>query len=235
MIYGRYLIPLAIAIILAMLSYLFADGLAVRLDVRDEDAVEQAVEDAVRQFGGIDILVNNASAIMLKNTGELPLKRFDLMFNVNVRGTYVMSRACIPHLQRSANPHVLNLSPPLNLDPAWFRDHVAYTMTKYGMSMCVIGMAEEFRKDGIAFNALWPRTVIDTSAIGILDGMVKPENCRRPEIMADAAHAILCQDAKRCSGRFYLDEDVLRAIGTRDFDRYSVKPGAPLMRDLFLD
>jgi len=210
-------------------------GLAIRLDVRDEDAAAQAVDEAVGHFGGIDILVNNASAIMLKNTRELPLKRFDLMFDVNVRGTYVMSRACIPHLQQSANPHVLNLSPPLNLDPSWFSDHVAYTMAKYGMSMCVIGMAEEFRQDGIAFNALWPRTVIDTSAIGILDGMVKPENCRKPEVMADAAHAILCQDSRRCSGRFYLDEDVLRATGTRNFDRYSVKPGAPLMRDLFLD
>jgi citronellol/citronellal dehydrogenase len=210
-------------------------GLAVRLDIRDEDAVEQAVAEAVAHFGGLDILVNNASAIMLKNTRDLPQKRYDLMFDVNVRGTYVMSRACIPQLQKSSNPHVLNLSPPLNLNPAWFKDHVAYTMAKYSMSMCVIGMAEEFREDGIAFNALWPRTVIDTAAISILDGLVKPENCRSPEIMADAAHAILCQDARRCTGHFYLDEDVLRAVGTRNFDRYAVKPGAPLMRDLFLD
>ena len=209
-------------------------GLAVRLDVRDDEAVAEAVDQAVQHFGGLDILVNNASSILLQNTMDLPLKRFDLMFEVNVRGSYVMSRACIPHLQKSANPHVLNLSPPLNLDPMWFKDHVAYTIAKYGMSMCVLGMAEEFRDNGIAFNALWPRTVIDTSAIGILEGAVKPENCRTPEIMADAAHAILCQNSRRCSGNFYLDEDVLRATGTRNFDRYAVKPGAPLMRDLFL-
>jgi len=209
-------------------------GLAIRLDVRDEVAVEEAVQTAVEHFGGLDLLVNNASAIMLKNTSELSLKRFDLMFGVNIRGAYVMSRACIPHLRKSHNAHVLNLAPPLNLNPVWFKDHVAYTIAKYGMSMCVLGMAEEFRQDGIAFNALWPRTVIHTSAIGILDGAVKPENCRTPEIMADAAHAILCQDARRCTGHFYLDEDVLRAVGTRNFDRYSVKPGAPLMRDLFL-
>jgi citronellol/citronellal dehydrogenase len=210
-------------------------GLAVRLDIREDEAVEQAVAAVVGHFGGIDILVNNASAIMLKGTLDLPLKRYDLMFDVNVRGTYVVSRACIPQLLKSANPHVLNLSPPLNLNPAWFRDHVAYTMAKYGMSMCVLGMAEEFREQGIAFNALWPRTVIDTAAIMILGDAVKPENCRSPEIMADAAHAILCQKARHCTGNFYLDEDVLRATGVRDFDRYAVKPGAPLLRDLFLD
>jgi citronellol/citronellal dehydrogenase len=210
-------------------------GLAVRLDIREDEAVEQAVAAVVGHFGGIDILVNNASAIMLKGTLDLPLKRYDLMFDVNVRGTYVVSRACIPQLLKAANPHVLNLSPPLNLNPAWFRDHVAYTMAKYGMSMCVLGMAEEFREQGIAFNALWPRTVIDTAAITILGDAVKPENCRSPEIMADAAHAILCQKARHCTGNFYLDEDVLRATGVRDFDRYAVKPGAPLLRDLFLD
>jgi len=210
-------------------------GLALRLDVRDEQGVEKAAEEAAAHFGGIDILVNNASAIMLAGTRDLPVKRFDLMFDVNVRGTYLMSRACIPHLARSSNPHVLNLSPPLNLNPAWFKDHVAYTMAKYAMSMCVLGMAEEFRAEGIAFNALWPRTVIDTAAISILEDAVKPENCRTPEIMADAAHAIFSQDARRCTGRFFLDEDVLRATGVRDFDRYAVRPGAPLMRDLFLD
>ena len=210
-------------------------GLAIRLDVRDAEAVEQAVAAAAAHFGGIDILVNNASAIALKGTLDLPVKRFDLMFEVNVRGTYLVSRACIPHLLKATNPHVLNLSPPLNLNPAWFRDHVAYTMAKYGMSMCVLGMAEEFREAGIAFNALWPRTVIDTAAITVLGDAVKPENCRTPEIMADAAHAILCQSARHCTGRFYLDEDVLRATGERNFDRYAVKPGAPLLRDLFLD
>ena len=210
-------------------------GLALRLDVRDEQGVEKAVEEAVAHFGGIDILVNNASAIMLAGTRDLPVKRFDLMFDVNVRGTYLMSRACIPHLARSSNPHVLNLSPPLNLNPAWFKDHVAYTMAKYAMSMCVLGMAEEFRAEGIAFNALWPRTVIDTAAITIVGDAVKAENCRRPEIMADAAHAILCQGARHCTGNFYLDEDVLRATGVRDFERYAIRPGAPLLRDLFLD
>ena len=210
-------------------------GLALRLDVRDEQAIEAAVEEAAAHFGGIDILVNNASAIMLSGTRDLPIKRFDLMFEVNVRGTYLMSRACIPHLERSSNPHVLNLSPPLNLKPVWFKDHVAYTMAKYGMSMCVLGMAEEFRDQGIAFNALWPRTVIDTAAITILGDAVKPENCRTVDIMADAAHAILCQDARHCTGRFFLDEDVLRATGVRDLDRYAVNPGAPLLRDLFLD
>ena len=214
-----------------------AGGKALPLlcDIRFEDQVSAAVQQTVDTFGGIDICINNASAIMLKGTSELPLNRYDLMFDVNVRGSYVMSRACIPHLQKAANPHVLNLSPPLNLNPVWFKDHVAYTIAKYGMSMCVLGMAEEFRQDGIAFNALWPRTVIATAAISILDDAVKPENCRTAEIMADAAHAILRQDARRCTGRFFLDEDVLRATGTRDFDRYSVKPGAPLMRDLFLD
>ena len=210
-------------------------GLALRLDVRDEQRIEEAVEEAAAHFGGIDILVNNASAIMLSGTRELPIKRFDLMFEVNVRGTYLMSRACIPYLARSSNPHVLNLSPPLNMNPAWFKDHVAYTMAKYGMSMCVLGMAEEFRDQGIAFNALWPRTVIDTAAITILGDAVKPENCRTVEIMADSAHAILCQDARHCTGRFFLDEDVLRATGVRDLDRYAVKAGAPLLRDLFLD
>jgi citronellol/citronellal dehydrogenase len=210
-------------------------GLALRLDVRDEQAVEEAAEEAAAYFGGIDILVNNASAIMLAGTRDLPIKRFDLMFEVNLRGTYLMSRACIPHLSRSSNPHVLNLSPPLNLNPAWFKDHVAYTMAKYGMSMCVLGMAEEFRSQGIAFNALWPRTVIDTAAINTLGGKVNRENCRTVDIMADAAHAIFRQDARRCTGRFFLDDDVLRATGMRDFDRYAVNPGAPLLRDLFLD
>lgn len=210
-------------------------GLALRLDIRDDEAVDRAVAEAAQHFGGIDILVNNASAIMLKGTQELAMKRYDLMFDVNVRGTYTVTRACIPHLLKGSNPHVLNLSPPLNMNPAWFRDHVAYTMAKYGMSMCVLGMAEEFRKQGVAFNALWPRTVIQTAAITVLGDTVKPENCRTPEIMADAAHAILVQDARHCTGNFYLDEDVLRATGMRNFDRYAVKPGAPLLRDLFLD
>jgi citronellol/citronellal dehydrogenase len=172
---------------------------------------------------------------MLKGTRDLPVKRYDLMFATNVRGTYLMSRACLPHLLKSDNPHVLNLAPPLNLDPRWFEHHVAYTMAKYGMSMCVLGMAAEFREDGIAFNALWPRTVIATAALRVLEGQVDPANCRTEEIMADAAHSILGRDARACTGNFYLDEDVLRATGMKDFDRYAVKPGEALMKDLFLD
>ena len=210
-------------------------GLAIRLDVRDEESVERAVQETVDRFGGVDILVNNASAIMLAGTVDLPIKRFDLMFNTNVRGTYLMSRACIPHLQASSNPHVLNLAPPLNLNPLWFKDHVAYTMAKYGMSMCVLGMAEEFRKDGIAFNALWPRTVIATAALNIFDNAIKTDNCRTEEIMADAAHAILSQKARLCTGNFFLDEAVLRGTGVSDFEKYSVKPGEALLKDLFLD
>ena len=210
-------------------------GLAIRLDVRDETSVDRAVEDTVKQFGNLDILVNNASAIMLSGTRELPTRRFDQMFATNVRGTYLMSRSCLPYLAESDNPHVLNLAPPLNMNPVWFKDHVAYTMAKYGMSMCVLGMAEEFRGDGIAFNALWPRTVIATAALNMLDGIVKPEQCRTEEIMADAAHAILCQNARHCTGNFFLDEDVLRAAGLKDFDKYAVKRGKALMKDLFLD
>ena len=210
-------------------------GLAIRMDVRDEESIEQAVDATISRFGGLDILINNASAIMLQGTLELPVKRYDLMFNTNVRGTYLMSRACIPHLMDSDNPHVLNLSPPLNMKPHWFRDHVAYTMAKYGMSMCVLGMADEFRDKGIAFNALWPRTVIATAALNMLGGAISPDNCRTEAIMADAAHTILCQDARTCTGQYYLDEDVLRVTGVKDFTEYSVKPGAALMKDLFLD
>jgi citronellol/citronellal dehydrogenase len=210
-------------------------GLAIRLDVRDQNSVENAVEQTVNHFGGLDILVNNASAIMLKGTLDLPVRRYDLMFATNVRGTYLMSRACLPHLLEAENPHVLNLAPPLNMNPQWFRDHVAYTMAKYGMSMCVLGMAEEFRDDGIAFNALWPRTVIATAALRALEETVDPDNCRTEEIMADAAHAILCRDSEECTGNFFLDEDILRATGIKAFDDYAVKPGEALMKDLFLD
>jgi len=210
-------------------------GLAVRMDVRIDEEVDAAVARAVEEFGGIDILVNNASAIMLKNTQELPMRRFDLMFEANVRGSYTAIRACIPHLLKATNPHVLNLSPPLNLNPDWFAPHVAYTMSKYGMSMCVLGMAEEFRKAGVAFNTLWPRTVIATAALNQLAGSVAAENCRTPEIMADAAHEILTRNSRECTGHFFLDENVLRATGMKNFDQYSVVPGKPLMKDLFLD
>jgi len=210
-------------------------ALPLMVDVRDDHAVDDAVDKAVEHFGGIDILVNNASAIPLLNTRALPMRRFDLMFDVNVRGTYTVSRACIPHLMKADNPHILNLAPPLNMNPQWFRDHVAYTMSKYGMSMCVLGMAEEFREAGVAVNALWPRTVIATAAINMLEGAVKPENCRTEEIMADAAHAILCRGSRSCTGNFFIDEDVLVKEGVRNFDRYAVRRGAPLLKDLFLD
>ncbi len=211
------------------------NGFAIRMDVRDDEQVDAAVEAAVAHFGGIDILINNASAIMLKDTQELPMRRFDLMFEANVRGSYTTARACIPHLLKATNPHVLNLSPPLNLNPDWFAGHVAYTMSKYGMSMCVLGMAEEFREQGVAFNALWPRTVIATAALNHLGTVVLPDHCRKPEIMADAAHEILCRDSRECTGNFFLDENVLRSIGVKNFDQYSVVPGKPLMKDLFLD
>jgi citronellol/citronellal dehydrogenase len=210
-------------------------GLAVRLDVRDERAVADAVARAVDHFGGLDILVNNASAIALQGTQELLMARFDLMFDVNVRGTFTTTQACLPHLLNAANPHVLNLAPPLNMNPKWFENHVAYTMAKYGMSMCVLGMAEEFREAGIAFNALWPRTAIATAAIRTFGGIVSPEDCRTEEIMADAAHVILSKDSRQYTGNFFIDEDMLRAEGVTDFDRYSVQPGATLMKDMFLD
>jgi len=210
-------------------------ALPVPTDIREEAQIQSAVEQAVGTFGGIDILVNNASAIFLADTPQTPLKRFDLMFSVNVRGTFACSQACLPHLLKAENPHILTLSPPLNLNPRWFRDHVAYTTSKYGMSLCVLGMAEEFRSAGVAVNALWPRTVIATAALAMLGGLVKPEQCRTPEILADAAHAILTCDSRSCSGNFFIDEEVLAQAGSTDFERYAVQPGTPLLPDLFLD
>ncbi len=214
-------------------------ALPIVCDIRDEASVHAAVDAAVRQFGGIDILVNNASAISLTGTLETPMKRFDLMFAVDVRGTFLCSQACLPHLKRAAaagrNPHILTLSPPLNLDPTWFRDHVAYTIAKYGMSMCVLGMAEEFRGEGIAVNALWPRTVIATAALAMIPGAREQlERTRKPTIMADAAHAVLTRDARTTTGNFFIDDDVLREAGVADFGIYAVKPGMPLLPDLFL-
>jgi len=207
----------------------------VPVDIRFESQIAAAVEEAAERFGGIDILVNNASAISLTGTLETPMKRFDLMFGVNVRGTFACSQACIPYLRQAKNPHILNLSPPLSLNPKWFRHHVAYTMAKYGMSLCVLGMAEELRGDGIAVNALWPRTVIATAAIEMLGGRVAATMCRRPEIVADAARAILVRDSRTCTGNFFIDEEVLAAEGVTDFDRYAVEPGHALAPDLFLD
>jgi citronellol/citronellal dehydrogenase len=210
-------------------------ALPLAVDIRDEGAVQAAARQTAERFGGIDILINNASAISLTGTLETPMKRFDLMFGVNVRGTYVCSQACIPFLKQAANPHILTLSPPLNMNPRWFRHHVAYTMAKYGMSMCVLGMAEEFRKDGIAVNALWPRTVINTAALAMIPG-VDPKMCRTPDILADTAYIILNRDSRRHTGNFYIDEDVLAEEGITDLGKYAVLPGAnKFIPDLFLD
>jgi citronellol/citronellal dehydrogenase len=208
--------------------------LPVQCDIREEAQIARAVAAAAERFGGIDILVNNASAISLTGTMETPLRRFDLMFGINVRGTYATSQACIPHLRKAANPHILTLSPPLSMNPRWFEKHVAYTMAKYGMSMCVLGMAREFHESGIAVNALWPRTVIATAALQMIPG-IDPAHGRRPEIVADAAHWILTQPARTCSGNFFIDEDALRNAGVTDLGKYAVDPSKPLMPDLFLD
>jgi citronellol/citronellal dehydrogenase len=210
-------------------------ALAVPCDIREEEQVKAAVKAAVERFGGIDILVNNASAIHLAGTLDTPMKRFDLMNQVNARGTYLCSQACLPHLLQAKNPHILVLSPPLSLKPRWFGSHVAYTMAKYGMSMCVLGMAEEFRDRGVAVNALWPRTVIATAALNLLGGEETARHGRTAEIVADAAHAILVKDSRSVTGQFLLDEDVLRQAGVTDFSRYAVEPGQDLMPDLFLD
>jgi len=213
-------------------------ALALQCDIREEEQVVAAARKTAETFGGIDILINNASAINLTSTEATPMKRFDLMFGVNVRGTFLCTQACLPYLKQSAqqrrNPHILTLSPPLNMEPRWFAPHVAYTMAKYGMSMCVLGHAEEFRPYGIAVNALWPRTVIQTAALQMIPG-VRPEHCRSPEIMADAAYAILTADATKTTGNFFIDEEVLTTAGITDFAKYAVVPGSrELMPDLFL-
>jgi len=210
-------------------------ALAVACDVREEEQVEAAVRAAVDRFGGIDVLVNNASAIFLAGTADTPMKRYDLVSQVNARGTFLCSQKCIPHLARAANAHILNLAPPLSMEPRWFASHLAYTMAKYGMSMCVLGLSEELRDRGIAVNALWPRTVIATAALNLLGGEETARHGRTPEIVADAAVAILKRDARSCTGNFFVDEDVLREEGVRDFKRYAVEPGVELMPDLFLD
>ncbi|MFY7718866.1 MAG: SDR family oxidoreductase, partial [Brevundimonas sp.] len=210
-------------------------ALPLTVDVRDEASVMAAVEAAVARFGGIDICVNNASAIQLTGTLATDMKRYDLMHQVNARGTFLVSRACIPHLKKAANPHILALSPPLDLSPHWFGPHVAYTMAKYGMSLAMLGMAEEFRDDGIACNGLWPRTGIATAAIEFaLTGKDGLAHCRTPEIMADAAHAIFTSPSRELTGRFLIDDSFLYERGVRDFERYSVEPGKTLMPDFFV-
>lgn len=210
-------------------------ALPVAVDIRFEEQVEEAVKKGVERFGGIDILVNNASAISLTGTLHTPLKRFDLMHQINTRGTFLCTQKCLPHLLRATNPHVLNISPPLSIERKWFAPHVAYTLAKYGMSFCAFGMAEEFRSQGVAFNCLWPRTAIATAAINnLLGGPEVMRRCRKPEIMADAAHVILCRPSRECTGNFFLDDEVLASVGITDLSRYSVEPGAELLPDFFI-
>ena len=213
-------------------------ALAVAMDLREELQVKAAVQAAVERFGGIDVLVNNASAIYLTGTLATPIRRFDLMHQVNTRGTYLATQLCLPHLLRAANPHVLNIAPPLNLNPRWFAPHVAYTMAKYGMSLCVLGMAEEFRAQGVAVNALWPRTAIDTAAISFIAGEeTRQRRTRKAAIMADAAHAVVTRPSRECTGRFLLDDEVLADAGVNDLSRYRQDGAleAELMPDFFLD
>ena len=214
-------------------------ALPIQCDLRDEAQIEASIAKAALEFGGIDILINNASAINLTKTEATPAKRFDLMFDVNVRGTFLTSQAAIPHLRESAkagrNPHILTLSPPLSMKAKWFQHHVAYTMAKYGMSMCVLGMSEEFRKEGIAVNALWPRTAIDTAALQMIPG-VDTAACRTPEILADAAYIILNRESKGCTGNFFVDDELLASEGITDLEKYSVVPGTKdFLLDFFLD
>lgn len=207
----------------------------MQTDIRDEQQVAAAIERAVSTFGGIDILVNNASAIFLAGTLETPLKRFDLMHAVNARGTFLTSQACLPFLLKSSNPHILNIAPPLNLEPKWFGPHVAYSMAKFGMSMCVLGMAEEFKEQGVAVNALWPQTAIATAAVqNVLGGEEAVRCCRKPTIMADAAYQLLTRPSREQTGQFLIDEDVLRDAGVTDFAEYAVDPTQPLMPDFFV-
>jgi citronellol/citronellal dehydrogenase len=210
-------------------------ALPIVCDIRFEDQVQAAVAAAAETFGGIDICVNNASAISLTGTLQTEMKRYDLMHAINARGTFLVSKTCIPYLKGAANPHILNLSPPLDLQPRWFAPHVAYTIAKYGMSLCALGMSAEFKSDGIAVNCLWPRTAIDTAAVrNLLGGEAVASHSRKPEILADAAHWIFTQDARECTGNFFIDDLVLDGAGVDDLSIYDVTPGAQLIRDYFV-
>jgi citronellol/citronellal dehydrogenase len=214
-------------------------ALAIQCDIRDENAITSAVKQTAEAFGGIDIVINNASAINLTNTENTPAKRFDLMMGVNTRGTFLTSQAALPYLKKSAqdgfNPHILMLSPPLSMKGKWFKPHLAYTMAKYGMSMCVLGLAEELKRDGIGVNALWPRTAIDTAALAMIPG-VDTEFCRTPEILSDSAYIIFNRSAKECTGNFFIDDELLASEGITDLEKYSVVPGTKeFIQDLFVD
>ena len=210
-------------------------ALAIKTDIRFDEQVKNAINKVVEEFGSIDILINNASAISLFNSETLPMKQFDLMHDINIRGTYLCSKLCVPHLKKSSNPHILNLSPPINLKAKWFENFTAYTIAKYGMSMCVIGMSEEFKKYNIAVNALWPQTTIDTAAIQNLGGVVRSDQCRNVKIMSDSAYYLLKRNSKNNTGEFYIDEKVLEQEGIKDLEKYSIKPGSKLYTDLYLD
>jgi citronellol/citronellal dehydrogenase len=211
-------------------------ALPLIVDVRDEAQVASAVRQCAQTFGGIDICINNASAINLAPTEQIDLRRYDLMQQINTRGTFVTSRACLPYLKAAANPHVLTLSPPLDLKPRWFAPHLAYSLAKFGMSLCMLGLAEEYRGAGVACNALWPRTTIATAAVQFaLGGEAMMRRSRKPEIVADAAHVILSRSARECTGQFLIDDAVLYESGVHDFERYSVEPGCVLYADLFVD
>jgi citronellol/citronellal dehydrogenase len=211
-------------------------ALAIQLDIRDEEQIKLAIEKAVAHFGGLDILINNASAISLTPTTLTESKRYDLMMGINVRGTFLMSKHCIPHLQKSSNAHIINLSPPLNMNPKWFGKHTAYTMSKYGMSMVILGLAEELKKDNIAANALWPKTTIATAAVkNLLGGEALMQMSRTPEILADCVAILVQKPSTSCTGNFFLDEEVLAAEGITDLDKYAVNLSQPLYKDLFVD
>jgi len=220
----------------AQVSEVGGRAVACKVDIRFEDQIQAAVDQAVAEFGGIDVVVNNASAISLTGTAKTSPKLYDRMFDVNARGSYFVTQACLPSLLKAPNPHVLNISPPLNLAPRWFRDFAAYTLAKYAMSFWVLGMSAELAEQGVAVNALWPRTIIATAAVrNLLGGEAMIQRSRKPEIMADAAHAILNRDAKTCSGNFFIDEEVLVAEGVDDLASYAVDPTHDLSTDLFLD
>ena len=210
-------------------------ALPLAVDVRDENNVIEAIAKTVEKFGGIDILVNNASAIHMGSTTEIPMKRFDLIFAVNVRATFLCSKLCYPHLKKSTNPHILNLSPPLSMKSKWFKKHVAYTMSKYGMSMCTLGMAEEFKKEGIAVNSLWPKTLIATAAISVNFSKLLYHASRKPSIVADAAYEILISNSREVTGNFFIDEYLLKERGVTDFKQYAMHAWTPVISDLFVD
>lgn len=210
-------------------------ALPLQLDIRDENKVYEAVAKVVAEFGGIDVLINNASAIFIADTLNTPMKRYDLINSINARGTFVCSAACIPHLKKAENPHILNLSPPLNMQPEWFKDNLAYTISKYGMSMCTLGMAEEFKSFGIAVNSLWPQTIIATAAIAVNFPKEMLQASRKPSIMADATYEVITSNSKETTGKFFVDEELLRTRGVKDFSKYALNNDVPLIKDFFLN